>query len=95
LCDNDIRVPVDVRRSEAQDLISGVDEQVLALVVLDQTLPMITTVVLDYETRFGVVKVGPGRTITQLRLHVWSGQAGLDQQPAKSSLHWRLGRRGQ
>ena len=90
---------LEVSRGEAQESIPGIDQEVLAAVVFNQALAMVATVVLDGEARRGVVKVGPAykprRCVDKVCLDFWPRQAGLDQDPAKPSLHRRLRRRSQ
>jgi hypothetical protein len=87
---------VDVRRRETQEPISGVDEQVLAPIVLHHALPMVTAVVLENKAGIRVEEVGsadePRCIIAEIRLDLRPGQAGLHQEPTKSSFHWRLSR---
>jgi len=94
LGDHDVRAAVNVRRCKAEESISGVDERVLPAIVLDQTLPMVASVVFKNKPRLRVVQISPAnepsRTIAKIRLDFWSRQTGLDQQPAKSSFHRRL-----
>jgi len=42
---------------EAQQAKAGIHQQVLAAIVLDQTLAMVDAVVLDHESRLRVVEV--------------------------------------
>ncbi len=41
------RAVVDVRRSEAEEPKAGIDEQILAAIILDQSLPMVAAVILE------------------------------------------------
>jgi hypothetical protein len=97
LGDHHIGVFVDIRSCETQDPIA--DEQILAAIVLDQALPMVTTVELDNKPRFGVVEVGPAcemaPAIPEVGLDLWLRQTGLNQKPPKASFHRRLRRRRQ
>jgi len=102
LCRYDFGAIVDVRGREAQEPESSVDKQILATIILDQSLPMIAAVVLEDELRRGIVEVGPTDEpclgVTEIRLDLWPRQAGLDQEPAKPSFHRRFGgsrKRGQ
>lgn len=85
---------MDISRSESQQPIPGVDEQVLPAIVLGQALPVIATVVLEDEARRGVVKVSstdkPTGAVVQIGLHLGMRQACPDQQPAQPRLHWRF-----
>jgi len=94
LCRYDFRAIVDVRGREAQEPESSVDEQILATVILDQSLPMIAAVVLENQLRRGIVEVGPTDepcpAVTEVCLDLWSRQAGLNQKPTKSSFHRRF-----
>jgi hypothetical protein len=58
---------------------------------------MVAAIELENKPSFGVVEVGPtcelGRAIQEVGLDLWLRQAGLNQNPAESSFHRRLGRR--
>jgi hypothetical protein len=79
LIDHDILVAVNVRRCETQQSISGSHEQVLALIILSQAIPMIASVVLDNQSSLGVVKVGSSSPIEQFRLNLGPLQPGFNQ----------------
>lgn len=86
---------MDVRGSETQEAESGVDQQILPAVVLDEALSVVAPVVLENEPRPGVIQISPADesslTVTEIRLDIRLWQAGLDQQPPKPSLHRRFG----
>jgi hypothetical protein len=79
LIDHDIWVTVNVGRCETQQPISGPHEQVLALIILNQAIPMIGSVVLDNQSSLGVVKVGSSSDIEQFRLNLRRLQPGFNQ----------------
>src|SRR5438309_2065648 len=49
----------DVGCREPQDAKAGVDDQVLAAIVFDESVPMVRAVVLDDEHGLRVIEVGP------------------------------------
>ena len=67
---------MDVRNREPQEPEPCVDEQVLPAVVLDQAVPVVSTVVLDDESRPGIVEIGSADksllTVTKIGLHLWT-----------------------
>jgi len=93
---HDIRAAVDVCPCETKQTIASVQEQVLPPVVLNQPVAMVAAVVLENQPRTRVVKVRPAdessRVVIEIYLYVWSRHPGLHQEPAKTRLHWRLGR---
>jgi hypothetical protein len=88
---------VDVRSRETQQPESSVDKQVLPAIVFDQSVPVVAAVVLEDESRRGVVEVRPPDeailAVIEIRLDLWPRQAVLQEKPAKSGLHRRFGRR--
>jgi hypothetical protein len=73
---------VDVRSRETQQPESSVDKQVLPAIVLDQSVPVVTTVVLEDEPGCGIVKVRPPDeailAVIEIRLDLWPRQATLE-----------------
>lgn len=89
---------IDVAGREAQDAEAGVDEGVLAPVVLHQSVAVVSAVEFDDQTGAGVVEVGAGDGPT-----ICVGKRDLDlgprhspsqQEPPQSRLHRGLGRLG-
>ncbi|HEV2028612.1 MAG TPA: hypothetical protein VGS16_08795 [Candidatus Dormibacteraeota bacterium] len=90
---------MEVGRSETKKPKSSVDQQVLAAIVLNQTVAVIAAVVFENEAPGGVVEIGPtdepAIAITEIDLDLGTGQSGLDEQPSKPSFHRRFGGGGQ
>jgi len=86
---------IEVGRREPQDLEACVHQEVLASVVVDETVPVVGAVVLDDQLRVGVVEVGSGYLsaagVAKFRLDDRAREAGVQEQPAKSGFHGRLG----
>jgi hypothetical protein len=77
LRDQRLRAAVNVGRGEAQESIPGVDEQVLAAIILDQALAMIASVVLDDKSCRRVIEVGSRHeTRRRVRRFVWTSGLG-------------------
>jgi hypothetical protein len=72
-------VTVNVRRRETQQPVSGPHEQVLALIILNQAIPMIAPVELDNQSSLGVIKVGSSSAIEQFRLNLRPLQPGFNE----------------
>ena len=80
---DDLGALVNVRGGGAQEGEAGFDEEVLPAVVLDQSFPVVGSVVLDDEARLVVVEIGaadePAPGVVQVGLDFGSGQPGLQE----------------
>jgi hypothetical protein len=91
---------VDVSGSKTQQPESGIDEQVLAAIVLDEAVAMVAAVVLENKAGRRVVEVCPrdesAVAVMKIRLNLRARQVGLNQEPSESGFHRRFcGRRQQ
>jgi len=72
----------------------GVDQEILATVVLNESVAVIAAIELDDESSLSVIDVSPSDksslSVVEIRLNLWSWQAGAHQQPAKPGLHRRF-----
>jgi hypothetical protein len=86
---------IEVGGREPQHLEACVHQEVLAAVVLDETVAVVAAVVLDDQLRVGVVEVGSGYLsaagVAKFRLDNRARKIRIQEQPAKSGFHGRLG----
>src|ERR1700736_4369288 len=91
LCHNNVRAIVHICGGKAQKPKSRIDEQVLATIVLDKSVAMVATIVLEDEPRRWVVEVGPTDeptvAIPKIRLDFGPWQASLNQEPSQARFH--------
>jgi hypothetical protein len=99
LGDDNLRPVVDVRRREPQDAIAGVHDQVLPLVIGDEAIAMVPSVVLDHEPGIAIQEVSPadetGLRVVELDLNFGYWQARAVKEPPQAGFHRRVGRRRQ
>jgi hypothetical protein len=73
---------VDVGGRESQQPITGIEQEVLAAVVLDEPVAMVGPVVLDDEPRRWVIEIGPAYEsisgVVEIGLDLRSRQARLE-----------------
>jgi hypothetical protein len=88
---NSVRALVDIGGRETQNPEAGADQEVLPAIVFDKSLSMVQSVVLEHQTRRGVIEIGPADessfSVPQTGLDLRSRESRLQQQPAKSRLH--------
>ena len=86
---------IEIRSCEAEELVAGADDRVLATEVLGHAIAVACAVVLDDQPRLWVIDVGEAEQaagpVIEPCLHFWSRKSSLQQQKAEPGLHRRIG----
>jgi hypothetical protein len=77
-----IRVPVDVCRSEAEQAKAGADEAILAAVVVNQPITMVAAVIFDSQALQAIKQVGTPQDTAMVVM-----DRNLNIRPGESSEH--------